>query len=619
MRARAGRLAGLVWLVWTSATVGAQSGVIVAPAPDGSEPGVNATAPTADQRRSWRGAGWLDQWRPIERSRALDVPAPLTHDDEVQRVTLKEAIAIALENNPGFAARRLEPARRETSVLEAQSSFDPVLSGELDYTKAITPNASFLSRTTENVVEQRTADLHLTKLFRTSTRVTTDFLNERLDNNATYFSLRPQYSPELRLSVVQPLLRDLGWDFSYLVVRVSEKNADAAVYLYEADVVDFVSRVIIAYWRVVTLREGVDVQREALALANRTVEENEARVRVGLFAPVAVLEAQADAKAREEELIRGENDLAVARQELAQLAYFRPNATFVPRTLEPLEEATPEEVSVDLDASLAAALVDRPEIVASALGVEARQIQERVAQNGLLPRLDVVGSYGVNGLAGDTQPQSTTTFISPTNLTGTRPGIVCRQIAVEIFSCTAPLDTSRQVSPFDGRPRDAYGTRGDRGGLLSGDWETYSFGLRLTVPLDNALARSQHTRSAIERDQAEFNHRDLLSQVTLEVRRTIADIVANRQRIDTSRVARELAEENLRNQEKRHEVGMATTKDLLDFQQRLTQARFAEVSAKLDYTIAVARWRRAQGHLLTHYQVIVEHPGRRSTPWFARF
>ena len=64
---------------------------------------------------------------------------------------------------------------------------------------------------------------------------------------------------------------------------------------------------------------------------------------------------------------------------------------------------------------------------------------------------------------------------------------------------------------------------------------------------------------------------------------------------------------------------MATTKDLLDFQTRLTSARAAEVQAKIDYTLAVARWRRAQGHLLSHYQIMVEHPGRPATPWFAWF
>jgi outer membrane protein TolC len=623
MRERGGRLIAAVVLGWAVAAYAAEPGEAGSVVVESGDPGPVDAGPSAPPKSpSWRGAVLLDQWRPIDRSRALDVPSPITRDEAVQRVTLKEAIAMALENNPSIAARRLEPARVDTTVLETQSSFDPTLGGEIDYRKSITPNASFLTGTTRNVVEQRTADVHLSKLFRSSTRVTTDFLNERLDNNATYFSLRPQYSPELRLSVVQPLLRDFGWDFSYLVVRVSERNADAAVYLYEADVVDFVGRVIIAYWRVVSLREAVDVQREALALANRTTEENEARVRVGLFAPVAVLEAQADAKRREEELIRGENDLDVARQELAQLAFYRPNDTFVPRTLEPLEEATPEEVTFDLDESLAVALVDRPEIVASALGVESRQIQERIASNGLLPRLDVVGSYGVNGLAGNTQPRSSTSFISPTNLQGdpAHPDVTCTPITNDIFQCTVPLDTRRQVATFSGPQRDAYSTRGgERGGLLSGDWESYSFGVRLTVPLDNALARSQHTRSAIERDQAELNHRELLSRVTLEVRRTIADMIAGRQRINASHVASQLAEENLRNQEKRHEVGMATTKDLLDFQQRLTAARFAEVSAKLDYTLAVARWRRAKGQLLTHYQVIIEHPGRRSTPWFARF
>jgi len=43
------------------------------------------------------------------------------------------------------------------------------------------------------------------------------------------------------------------------------------------------------------------------------------------------------------------------------------------------------------------------------------------------------------------------------------------------------------------------------------------------------------------------------------------------------------------------------------------------VQAKIDYAIAVARWRRARGQLLVYCQVVVEHPGRHSARWFARF
>jgi HAE1 family hydrophobic/amphiphilic exporter-1 len=576
----------------------------------------HATEPApAPAEPPWRGAVWLDQWRSIPPSPALDVPMPVTRDDAVQRVTLKETIAIALENNPGIAARRLEPARFGTNVLQAQSVFDPAFLTELDSSKSITPSASGLTGVTTSAVDQRSVNAHLSKLFRSSTRLSIDSLNERLDNNAQFFNLRPQYTPQLGFSLVQPLLRDFGWDFSYLVVRVAEQEADASVYLYEADLADFVTRVIVAYWRVVAAREAVAVREEAKGLADRTVQENEARVRVGLLPPVAVLEAQADAALREEQLIAARNELAVARQELAQLAFFRPSGTFVPRTLEPVEDIAPEDIEANIDRALETALADRPEIIASAHGVEARQIQQRIASNSLLPRLDMVGGYSVNGLSGTAQP-SGLTFISSVDLSLGSPTAKCRLISVGIYSCTLPLEPSQ----LDGGPGAAYGTQGTpRGGMLSGDFHTYSFGLRLTVPLDNALARSQHTRSQIELDQAQFNHRDLLSRVTLEVRRTGADLASARQRIDTSRIARELAEENLRNQEKRHEVGMATTKDLLDFQTRLTEARFAEVQSKLDYNVAVARWRRAQGQLLDHYQIVLEHPGKPSTPWFARF
>jgi len=308
-----------------------------------------------------------------------------------------------------------------------------------------------------------------------------------------------------------------------------------------------------------------------------------------------VLEAQADAKSRETDVIRAENDLTVSRQRLAQTAFYRPAATFVPRTLEPAEEATPEEVPIDVDQGITTALTDRPEIQASARNVQAQQLNERIAENGLLPRLDLTGSYGLNGTSGTNRPIVTTSSFASGNCVNNGNGT---------FTCN---------SPFSGPASDAY----DR--LVSNDFRSYSFGLQFQVPLSNALARGQVTQSRIARSQAELNHRQLLSNVTLDVRQSAADVTSARQGIDTTRVARALAEENLRNQEKRHEVGMATTKDLLDFQTRLTSARAAEVQAKIAFAVSVARWRRAQGHLLSYHQIMVEHPGRPGTPWFARF
>jgi outer membrane protein len=562
------------------------------------------TSRAADQiepgaRGTWWGVPALpNQWnRHIPESDALRVPIPVTRDDQIREVTVKETIALALENNPGIAAQRLEPSRQEEGVLQAQSQFDPVLGNDLEQQHSITPNTNALSAVSTSNVDDRIANASLAKKLRLGTQLRFDFLNERLDNNATFFGLRPQYTPTLSFSLVQPLLRDFGWDFSYLVVRVAEQTAEAARFQYEAQLQDFVLQVIEAYWAVVGTRENLEVQRESKALADRTVSENEARVRVGLLPPVAILEAQADAKSREEQVISAENDLEISRQRLAQLAFFRPTGSFVPRTLEPIEKADPEEVHVDVDQALAAALVDRPEILASARGVRARQLDEKIAQNGLLPRVDLVGGYGVTGTSG--RGVETVSF---EDLGGGR----CRPNPQQpgTFLC---------VTDFAGPVGDAYSALG------TSDFRRYSFGLQIQVPLSNALARSQYAQSRIARDQSELSHRDLLSNVTLEVRQSGADVVSSRQRIETSRVARELAAENLRNQEKRHEVGMATTKDLLDFQTRLTSAAASEVQARIDYAISLARWRRAQGALLSHYQIVIDQPGHGATPWFARF
>jgi len=575
----------------------------------GADPVSNAVDPPPPPRSPFRFSVIPQQWKlSLPDGEDLEVPRPVTRDGETQRVSLEEAIGVALENNPGIAAKRLEPVRVDQDVLQAQSQYDPVAGGRWQYTNSITPNANVLAGTRTTILNTRLFDANMGKLFRTGTRLSLAFDWNELSNNGRFFQLRPQYTPTTGFSLFQPLLRDFGWDFSYLIVRVAERTAEGALYQYEAQVADFVREVIDAYFSVMGARANLQVRVEAETLAQRTVSENQARVRVGLLPPVAILEAQTDAARRRDEVIRAENLLEVSRQRLAQLCFYRPDGTFVPRTLEPVEFEGIEEVHADVDETLDVALRLRPEILASSKGVQAREINERIASNQLLPRLDLVGGYGVNGLAGQNRAlQSTSTVISATDLGNGR----CTFITTNVYQCTVP--TVIPPSPFAGSRGTAFNRMG------SGEFNSYNVGVQLTVPLANAGAKADHTRSRIEVNQAQLNHRELQSQVTLEVRQSIATIQSSRQRVDATRTAVELAEENLRAQQKRFEVGMATTKDLLDFQQRLTQARVDQVQANFDYSLAVAAWRRAQGTLLERYHVVLEHPKHRPAPWFAKF
>jgi len=180
-------------------------------------------------------------------------------------------------------------------------------------------------------------------------------------------------------------------------------------------------------------------------------------------------------------------------------------------------------------------------------------------------------------------------------------------------------DPTRDNSPES--LRSIYGgTYGDAlGRLVSNNFYTYAGGIRLEVPLGNPQGEAQLKQSRVQREQSMALYRQRVSDVTLEVGQALGDVSSNMKRIDATRVARELAEENLRNQTKRYEVGMVTTTDLLKFQNEVTNARLNENQALIDYNNSTTDLERSQGTLLKRFNVEIEPRGASYSPWWARF
>ncbi len=67
----------------------------------------------------------------------------------------------------------------------------------------------------------------------------------------------------------------------------------------------------------------------------------------------------------------------------------------------------------------------------------------------------------------------------------------------------------------------------------------------------------------------------------------------------------------MRNQRARYDVGLVTTKDLLDCHDKLTQARATEVQALTTYNSDLAEMRRVEGTLLSALNVLIERATRK--------
>ncbi len=557
-------------------------------------------------RNQWSGsdlpagtAGFVTDVTHYGRLRELTAPRPLS---------IADAVALALANNTNLQISRLGPLGARTQVRLAQSVFDPKVFADAAYDRQRSPSGAFLApqrpltpielqtfgptlallgppySTTHNV----NVNGGVGKLLLSGGQMSLAWHNNRLTSNSPFVNLDPQYTTNFALSLNQPLLRDFGLSFTTLQVRIARTAEQSALKQYEADIANTITQVEQAYWALVLAKENVTVQEQGLALAKELQRQNEGKFNVGAAPRTAVLEAETEVARREANLIQAKNARTTSRDTLRAVINADNTETSSLLVVEPADSPTVEPYTIDLDRSLSAALEHRPELAAAKLNVQGTGMQLKAAENQLLPRLNAVGSVGTNGLSGG---QRVLQLASPT------PG-------------AQPLTL---VNPFSG-PYDSA-----LNGAVGGALYSYSAGVTVEVPLDNAQARANYAAGRVDLERARLGLQQLQENVTLEVKRAVSNLETDLKSIDATRIARELAEENVRNQQARYDVGLATTKDLLDFQDRLTQARAAEIQALTTYRSDLAELRRVEGSLLEAHRVVVTATEEEPTPWWASF
>ena len=543
-------------------------------------------------------AALADQWRGNDVPRGYELFESdttyfgrLRDTGEPQAISISQAVGLALMNNTGLQIQRLVPLGARAEVRRSESMFDPSLISDTGLDRTVRPAGSILQGATVAQQNNATWNAGLRKLLASGGLLSLNFRNLRSNTNNQFIDLRPQYISEFGMSLNQPLLRDFGYRFTTLLVRFARNTQEQVTHQYEAAVASTIQQVETAYWNLVLATEAVEVQQQGMVLAKELERQNEGKYRVGSLPQTAVLEAQAEVARLQAELIRVENAETNARDSLRALINYRPPGSEELLMIEPADAPTVEERDFDLERSLATALEKRPELAAARLDVRGRGMLLKVAENQLLPRLNAVGSLGTNGLTGSADAR-------------------CLDFGVPPSQC----DPNRLViNPFTG----SYAAGLNR--AVDGRYYSYSAGLTIEIPLGNAQAEADYARSRIDLESAQRQLQQRQEQVTLEVKRAVTTLLSDLQSIDATRVARELSEENLRNQQARFDVGLATTKDLLDFQDQLTQARFREVNARTRYRNNLAELHRAEGTLLQKRNIVIDRGQPEESPWWAYF
>ncbi len=499
---------------------------------------------------------------------------------DARPIGLRDAIRTAIRNNPGILADGRERELARQSILTAVAQFDPVFLSTLSYRDqdVLTSDAlqtpgigGGLPEAETLVTDAYTWNLRFQKLLQYGTQLEVNFLNDRNTSSAARQLQNPVFEPRLGLAVRQPLFRNFGGLDARTTVLVARNSSKQAVADFEAELSNFAAAVIEAYWNRVFAEANLEVTQQALRLAEELVEDARARVKIGTLAPVAIKEAQADAAAREEEVIAAGNELDLASRTL-QYTVMLGIDTGAPLPIRPADTHTPQPSRIDRQASMKTAVVRRAEVRSARLDLATAKLRVARAERLLLPGLDFIIDWHFQGLGGVPESDSET---------------------------------------------DAYGEALDR--LASTNFHRFFVGLEIEVPFTNAGAKSSLSRAEIIETRQREELREAVSGIALEVEDSAGDVASAYKRVAAAGAARELAEENLRNQQKRYDVGMVTTTDILRFQDNVASAMATEARAIADHAIAGAQLKRAEGTLLEEYGIDVSFEDAPETPWWTRF
>ena len=141
-------------------------------------------------------------------------------------LTVREALALALENNKDIEVARHNVKIAEFDLTAARGAYDPRLSSSSYFERVDSPISSFLSGGSNGSVTQTdyTATARLEGLTpKLGGNYHLDFSSVRLSTNNLFTALSPQYPTALTFNYTQPLFRGLRFDNNRRLIEIAKK------------------------------------------------------------------------------------------------------------------------------------------------------------------------------------------------------------------------------------------------------------------------------------------------------------------------------------------------------------------------------------------------------------
>jgi outer membrane protein TolC len=566
--------------ILSAAVAAANNAAVVQPGTTASNLVTSTRTPTADAPAFGTASYFRKVFVTPTPKIELQSPTRLTDfivGDKIE-MSLRNYVDAVLANNTDIQIQRLTIETPRNQILRQHGIFDPVLDTSFAATRRETPTVErFIGTEAQFGSEVASAlsqpfALRARKLLPTGTQLVVGYDANRFSNttgrvmsDGTPSPNNPGINSNLNLSFSQPLLRNRGSYFTKMPITIARSRLRASEYQIEDQIMRLVSLAENAYWEVVSARENLRVQEQALELFKKSLERSQRELELGAISELEIYQPQAQAKNAEIQVTQARFRLQQAEDALRRQigADLDPQLRNLPIVLTE-DVAAPVATDLDKEAIVEKALRQRPDLRAARQNIDISDLQIQQTANFLKPDLRLTGQYGSFGRN------------AYTGVNGDR------------------------VALLDG------GFSNSLGQLFGFTYPVYGFGLTLSLPLRDRRASADYADAVVNKRLETLRVRTQEQQARLEVLNAISQVEQSRASIDLAKVALELAEQRAAAEQKKFDLGTTVMFFVLDAQTALAQAQSALVNQTVNYRRNLTNLMRVTGDLLTERGIQIQ-------------
>ena len=595
---------------------------------------------------------------PIDAYRAVHVPAPnLANSPRIDtlvvngvlQLSLRDAIALALENNLDLAIARYNIPIAQADVLRTRaggifrgvntgvvqntpgggiggfgssvgagaggtnggaggagsgasglvsstlgtgtnvSSYDPAITGNLNYQSQNSP-LSNLAIYGVPVLKDASlnADFGYAQAFPTGTSLQFSYNSDRATTNSPSQFLLPELDSNFQLLARQHLLAGFGLGPNLRYLRIARNDQKISDQSFELQVISTITQIANIYWDLVAAYEDEQVQQASLDFANDTLTSARKQLDLQAIPALDVLKDEAEVANREQ-------DVSIAKSQLQFQSLLIKNA-LTKNLDDPILEAMPVRPLDQLATNPGA-----PSFPASS---------KRVGSSTSAPTEDLVAKALANRIelseaAIDLQNRTISNQAARNALLPTLDAVAYYG-GTGLAGTVAPGSTAASSVP------------GGFGGAFTNTFNNsapnYYVGLQLNIPIRNRVAKSDQYRSELEYSQAELHVQQQRKQIRIEVRNAEYALAQSQARVLAAQKSRDLAARTFDITGKEQQLGAGSAFQTAGARRDLATADSSLVAARTAYQKAKVELDRATGQTLEANHISIQNARNGTTP-----